>query len=253
MAGLSGEPGAAWMGADRRVEPRRAIEWAAGTGARAVQLDATLDGIRPRQLDRSARRDLAALLRRLELSLSGLDAWIPPEHLVDAARVDRAMDALLMAIEMAQELAGLVGGASRGVVSMALPEGLGDGLREQLAGHAERCGVLIADHRVGAVATEGVALGVDPAAVLLAGGDPATAAARAGMSLATARLSDADVVARAEPGRGRLDVLNYAMSTRVAGYAGPMVVDVRGLRASAQATAVTAWAERLAALPEVGA
>ena len=74
LAGLTPREGVA-------MEPRAAIEWAAGLGYRAVQLDGAAAGVRARDLDRSGRRDLAALLRRLQLGFSGLDLWIPPAAL----------------------------------------------------------------------------------------------------------------------------------------------------------------------------
>src|SRR5690606_13026801 len=70
--------------------PRAPIEAAAKAGFRAVALDASAAGLRPRDLDRSARRDLAALLRRLELAFAGLDLWIPPEHFASPEHADRA-------------------------------------------------------------------------------------------------------------------------------------------------------------------
>jgi len=71
--------------------PRERLETAHALGARAVVLDVTLPGLRPRELDRSARRGLFALLRRLELRLDGVDLPIPPAHFTDPARQDRAI------------------------------------------------------------------------------------------------------------------------------------------------------------------
>ncbi|MEZ6163399.1 MAG: hypothetical protein R3B67_03075 [Phycisphaerales bacterium] len=58
--------------------PRVTIETIATLGHRAVALDVTVPELRPRNLSRSARRDLAALLRKAELELAGLDLWIRP-------------------------------------------------------------------------------------------------------------------------------------------------------------------------------
>ena len=58
------------------------------SGRRARGSAVTLDArrrLRPRD-PTVTRRDLASLLRRLELSYCGLDLWIPPEHFADAAR-----------------------------------------------------------------------------------------------------------------------------------------------------------------------
>ena len=56
---------------------RRALNEIAGRGFTAVQLDATLAGIRPRDLSRTGRKDLTALLMRGGLRLAGLDLFIP--------------------------------------------------------------------------------------------------------------------------------------------------------------------------------
>ncbi|MEM7756072.1 MAG: hypothetical protein AAF297_10600, partial [Planctomycetota bacterium] len=69
---------------------KAAIGAVSAMGARAIQLDATRAGLRPRDLERSARRDLAATMRREELAFSGVDLWIPPHHFVDPDRADRA-------------------------------------------------------------------------------------------------------------------------------------------------------------------
>ena len=58
-----------------------ALERLAAAGVRRVQLSASQVTLRPRELDRSGRRDLLILLRRLELSAGGLDAWVPTARL----------------------------------------------------------------------------------------------------------------------------------------------------------------------------
>jgi sugar phosphate isomerase/epimerase len=229
LAGLSPDPAAPWS-----AGPRAAIEWASRTGFHAVQLDAAAAGVRPRELDRSARRDLAALLRRAQLALSGLDLWIPPEHLVNPAKSERAMEAIVQAVDLAADLARLLDHGERAVVSLVLPAGLPDEARRQLGGHAESRGTRLADHAAPASpapATGPIGIGVDPAAVLLAGQDPAATAARAGSALAAARLSDATMIGRTAPlvAPGRLDLTAYLASVAVAGYTRPLVLDVRGL------------------------
>ncbi len=83
-------------------DARDRIEAARRLGCRAVHLDAML--LKPRDLDRSARRDLAAYLRRAELAVTGWDLIIPAAHWADPARVDRAVAATLAAIDLADEI-----------------------------------------------------------------------------------------------------------------------------------------------------
>jgi sugar phosphate isomerase/epimerase len=233
LAGLSRDATAPWASA------RAAIAWAAEVGCRAVQLDAAAPGIRPRELDRSGRRDLAAFLRRSQLSLSGLDLWIPPEHFTDSARSDRAMEAALAATELAGEVGGLVAGSPPPVLSLSLPEALPAEARAALIARAEAIGARLADHTVrvqesagaGGDADSPLAIGIDPAALLLAGLDPALAVSRGGTRVASARLSDATTIGRTAPGSpgARLDQLAYLVSLSTAGYARPLILDVRGI------------------------
>ena len=96
---------------------REALAWLSASGYRGVQLSATDPATRPRELDRSARRDLAATLARHELACSGLDFLIPSSHYIEPEHQQRAVDALFAAIELAANLRvhlAAVGGA-RGV------------------------------------------------------------------------------------------------------------------------------------------
>ncbi|MFM9996692.1 MAG: sugar phosphate isomerase/epimerase family protein [Phycisphaerales bacterium] len=231
LAGLDREADRPWS-----AGARAAIEWAAELGFRRVQLDATAPGVRPRELDRSGRRDLAALLRRLGLSLSGIDLLIPSADFADPARGELAMSATLGAIEMAAEMATLAGQAGGGRVSIVLPANAREETLAAVRDQASACGVLVADLALPPRETshEGdpIGVGLDPAALLLSGADPAAAASRGGRRIVAARLTDADAAARVAPGSrgGRLDRLAYVAALEAAGYRGPLVLDLRGLK-----------------------
>jgi len=220
-------------------DPRAPLEWAARAGFRGVTLDAAAPGLRPRQLDRSARRDLAALLRRLELSLVGIDLWIPAARYTDAAHADRAVAASFAALDLAADLTTLSGGER--IVSVTLPrDDTAAGVLDSLIAHADSRHATLADHTwppADAPTHDALAVGLDPAAVLLGGDNPAKAAARLGPRLALARLSDATEVARIEPGsrQGRLNDLAYTVALTTVKYARPLVLDTRGLTNPADA------------------
>jgi hypothetical protein len=230
----------------RDVPVREAVALAASLGYRAVQLDATHPEARPRSLDRSGRRDLAALLRRSELELTGLDLWLPPEHLASGADVERASEAVVGAIGLVRELAGLL--PSRTVVSLALPESPHAEAMQAIEAAAEREGVVLANHAW--PAPEAGTVGLDPALVLMAGVSPVKVATTLGSRLASARLSDAGVSGRTPvdaPG-GRLDVSAYAAALAISAPDAPIVADVRYLpdtRAAAR-QALDAWQEAAA-------
>ncbi len=221
-------------------EPRALIEWAKADGIRGVVLDGTLATMRARELDRSARRDLAALLRRLGLTLGGIDLWIPPRHFAEGAFVDRATAAVLGTTELAGELSDLLG-QSRGstTVSLELPGELHQDTVRMLKADLQ---ARVVDHRVGAVPGGPTGVGVDPAAVLMAGSDPADVMMRLAGREPSGRLSDAGSVGRCAVGAGRLDVRGYAMASAAAG-AGRVILDLRGLEDAnaARESALRAW------------
>jgi len=248
LAGLDDSPGLPWAGG-----ARRAIEWAAGLGFGGVRLDAATPGVRARDLDRSARRDLGAHIRRAGLWFGGLDLWIPDKHFADPARVDRAVAAATGAIGLAEELGGLVGPNGGRSVSLTMPKDVEAGALAALSAAAESAGVVLADHAWPASGSPPfIRAGLDPATVLLAGDDPARAASRLGERLAVARLSDADAQGRRPlgDGSGRLDLTAYAVAIATGGAEPQIVVDLRGLTNQGRAAtrALTAWA---GALPEI--
>jgi sugar phosphate isomerase/epimerase len=230
LAGLERRKDAPWgQGA------REAVEWAARLGAGQLVLDATMPGVRPRELDRSGRRDLASLLRRLGVGFAGVDAWIPSGHLIDPVHLDRAMDALDGAVGLCAELSDLCGATGR-VVSIALPEGMSVVVGHRIATTAERAGVVVADHAVKRgveSARHGpiIGAGIDPAAVLAAGLDPLAVIASLKEPVAAARLTDMTAAGRVVAGTrgGRVDVGAYAASVHVNGYRGPLIGDLRNM------------------------
>lgn len=226
------------------TDPRSQIAWAGGAAYRAVQLDGTARGVRPRELDRSGRRDVAALLRRHGLVSSGVDLFIPPDHLIDPAHADRAIAALLGAIELSAELAALTGGTP--VVSTMLPhDPAADTAIHTIAEAAQARGVRIADCAWPPLEQHGpespIAVGIDPATVFLAGDgtddvprDPGAAVSGMRGRLASVRLSDIDAGGRVAPGDGKLDELAYVVAIATSAFRGFLVVDLRGMHRQAE-------------------
>jgi len=224
---------------------RSNIETIAGLGVRAIALDAAIDGLRPRQLSRSARRDLAAILRREQLELSTIDLWIPPQHFTAASASQRAFDATTQALGLAAELAPLVSARSRPIVSLTLPED--ESIRTELAFQAQHLGALIADHSIHSQTPQpspGIGIGIDPVFYLADARSPAKGVTSAGDALASARLSDTNAIGRCPinaPG-AKLDLAAYAGALIVSGQ--PWVtLDLRDLPEpfSAARTAIDAW------------
>ena len=216
------------------VTPRLAFDRLREMGFRFVQLSAAQPGLRPRELDGSARRDLAATLRRKELGVSGLDAWIPAGHFIDAATVDRAAAAMIDAIDLAADL-------GRCPVSVLLPPAEEDEPDADLApvigsliDHAQHVGVELVDHALPVAQRGGMPVGIDPAAWLAAGEDPSSGIAAHAGKLISIRLCDLLTSGLRGPvgdrQEGRLDVTAYRVAVNIAGFTRPVVVDARQWR-----------------------
>jgi len=203
-----------------RHDPRQALKLIAEHGFRHVQLSAMIPQMRPRDLDRSARRDLAARLRRLELTPTGLDLWIPESHFHDPAHVDRALAAVLQAIDLAADLGRLT-------LSLSITHESAEQVVPTIRDRADTVGVRIANF---AQPAEPFGIGIDPAACLTRDENPATVALTAG-TIAAARFSDVDADhIPVVHGTGRLDIGEYQIALITAGYEQPVVLDLHRLQ-----------------------
>lgn len=234
LAGLALRAGAPW-GADARS----ALGWACAAGAQAVQIDATMPGLRPRELDASARRDIRALARRHGVTIAGVDLFIPSNHFTDSSHVDRAMHAVRAALELARDLAE---DASSAVVATQLPEAISPAALADLRAIAHAARACLADCAwptcVKASAPPGeLGLGIDPAAIFASSQDLLTTIATLPHPPLHARLSDIAAAVRVEAGKGRLDIMAYHVTLATKGFASPLVIDLRSLRDQAAALA----------------
>lgn len=186
--------------------------------------------MRPSDLGASGRRDLVGYLARSSMALSGLDLWIPVEAFLDHARIERAVDTTIEAIDLAADL-------HRCPVSLLLPDpgdGQVDAAIELIKARAMQQGVQLADHRIGAEGDDAVhGLGIDPASILAAGGDPASEVFVVGHRLSSARLSDLSAggtrVAPAAGSDGRLDLVSFKVALALRPWDSFVVADLRQL------------------------
>ncbi|MEM9345645.1 MAG: hypothetical protein AAGB26_03405 [Planctomycetota bacterium] len=232
--------------------PRRVLALIAEQGFASVQLDATLPGLRPRELDISARRDLLATAMRSGLTIAGIDFFIPAEHYSDPQFVDRAAEAAAGACSLAGDL-------GRVPVSLNLPLGQsGPELTQALIDTADEQGVTLAIHDESSLdglkhwladhAPPHAGVGLDPAALLIRDQDPSEAVQAMADAVRVARLSDASK-GQADGGRqavgaGSLAVMAYRVSVDLTpNRIGPVVLDGRGLASPMQAmrTAKAVW------------
>lgn len=242
------------LGPDAGV--RDAIELASRLGFEAITIDAADKQTRPRLLDRSARRDLAAAMRRAELTSAGVELWLPPAHLDDPARADHAVSAMIAAIELAAELAALTHGqpcfvtavrnARDGTITPAAREAL-----QFITARASALGVEIGEAGWPAIESDaGSPLGValDPAAIIAHGDDPVTALARLHSDglLRAIRLNDLGRTGRVPPGSeaGRLDTEALIISAAALGLRQFMALDLAGIDPERQQPAAESIARR---------
>lgn len=211
---------------------REALRWLSALGYRAAQLSATDPATRPRDLDQSARRDLAATLARHELACSGLDLFIPPAHFTAPEHAARAFDAAVLAIGLAADL-------GRVPVVLPLEADAPSDLVSALATEASRHGVRLLVPLSGGADADAPAFAAAPpfarlldcAAALGAGAAPQTLAAGLGSQVGGIRLVDLWRSGMrgpiCEPRESRLD----ALALRIALELGPSgvtpVVDAR--------------------------
>ena len=199
--------------------------------------------MRGRELDRSARRDVAAILKRNGLGFSGIDLWVPAQHFEDPGKVDRALEAVADACGLAAELARLVE-ASKVCVSVTLPEKPSASLVDAVVRPALSAGVRIADHnRRERELPVVLAMGFDPSPYLMSGKDPLDAATYLIQGVIDARLTDATKLGRCAVGHGDLDVTAYKGLLETLGVMPFVTVDVRQMPLAEKAVfaAVEAW------------
>jgi len=213
---------------------RTAVRSLAAAGFTSVQLDAALSGIRPRELNRRARKDLLAMVHREGVSLAGLDLPIPPDHFNDPVHVDRAVTAVTGAIELAADLGRLP-------LSITLPTAqLDDDILSALAQCADAHDVALSVHDeadvpalqswIEQVDLPCVGAAIDPAIALAQKIDPAAWVLQLGRHLRVARLSDWSLPDRQIVGQGDLRVSEYRIAMDLAASRrGPVVLDLRGM------------------------
>ncbi len=177
-------------------------------------------------------------MRRSQLTLSGVDLWIPPVHYLDSARADHAMAAACDSIAFAAEMATLAGGSA--TLSLTLPEKPEPraAIVETLSERCLRAGARIADYTSpdapSADPASPIGVGIDPASLMLAGaGASESELIRLGPRVFAVRLTDRAPRGgeRVAPGDGRLDLLAYliALSTLPNASALPLVLDLEGV------------------------
>lgn len=232
--------------AARGLEERARMVREIGIGR--VTVSAAEVGARPRELNRSARRDVAAQLRRGGVSCVGVELWVPQKHFDDGVNEQRAVDALCEAAGYASELGELTGG--EGALHTSLPCSVDESGTAVMHGgaravmeHGSSLGVRVVDHGgfgVSAVGAEtGCRVGLDCGLSLMRGEEPRDVMLAHTDRLGAVRVSDAVSGNRVRVGSGELDLLDLVISWTTLQEKPWLVVDLRGLDDAASALGVT--------------
>ncbi|MEE2681331.1 MAG: hypothetical protein VX641_03060 [Planctomycetota bacterium] len=233
-------------------DPRAGLELASRLGFRRVTLSAAQPGLRPRDLDRSARRGLQAELRRLELACDAIDLFIPPEHFTQASTIDRALDAVSGAVQLASDL------GAGGVFLRLPPEDPEEPMLEatiELTRLAQGSPVRLLDVGLNGRALRtleagnatALGIGIDTAAWLADHRDPLEGLVAHGALVGGLRLVDLDETgSRTPPERGgRLDLDSLQRALALETSPRSVVLDARGWAEpqTGAVQALTAWRE----------
>lgn len=209
--------------ADLGSNLRQVLDAMRELGLASVQLCASgPNGLRPREFDASAVRDLVATLSRLELQAAGIDLWIPPDHYSSPAHVDRAISAVCDACR----LMGMLGGGFV-VIDCPSPHPENATMRACLDAASRHGAVLATRCRQPEDPPEGCVPCVDPADWIAAGRDPVTGASDGASAV---RLSETVGGIRVPGGTGgTFDLQAYRIACEIAAPQRPVATDLRGL------------------------
>ncbi len=178
----------------------------------------------------------------MELTLTGLDLPIPPNHFSDPSFQDRAVAAVAAACDFLAQTAGLVETILQIFISIPNPAGPAALAAGQ---HARAAGVtLVNTVRPLPEMPEGFAAGIDLAAELDAGNDPLESIA-ATPDLAAIRLGDSSAAGRCALGAGRLDLAGAYAVIETTARGASLVIDPRGAGdpLGVATASLTAWAD----------
>ena len=225
------------LGADEPdIETRCRLVRGAGVGA--VTVWAAEPGMRPRSLSRSARRDVAARLRRAGVRCVGVELWVPRQHFDEPGRVDGAVEALVSCVSFATELAELTDGSAALHTSLPMSDGWLHPAASTVVDAALGDGVAVIDHGELGVSdageNAGVRAGVDAAACVLRGEDPGDVVLANASRVASVRVGDAVGNARVRLGRGELDLTGLVIAWSPVASKPGLVIDLRGVDSPAE-------------------
>lgn len=230
--------------ADLRLPLKEAIEAAAEMDFRHVEVSAAEGPARPEELSASGRRHLAQTVRGRGLGFASLTADYAGLKLADPTRTQERIDRTTMVLTLARDMAvPVVTSAMGALIDPAAGEAL-SGVNEalaELADRADRLKTILALRpamddpvRFAALIREincpFLQIGVDPAAMTMAGADPFKLLTALPDRVMRAYLRDGLAGAPDRPGQetrlgeGEVDLVGFKLLLDASGYQGPLIL-----------------------------
>jgi len=229
--------------ADLRLAVKDAIRTAAALEFSAVELPTTGE-LAPEHLSGSGRRHLGQFVRGFGLDLSALVADIPGTRLTDSRTVDERVQRTCRIIELARDLHAPVVTASAGALThpeTGEPSALAMEALRRIGEAADAQGVVYAlrpsqdsgerlQRVLDALRCPCLQIGIDPAAMVMAGADPLAAIERVADHIRLFHLRDGLAGLAERPGRetrigeGEIDLVGLMTVLDAAQYRGPYIL-----------------------------
>ncbi len=218
---------------------QRALDDVSDAELRFVQLSAAQPGMRPRELDGRARKDLIAALHRSGLMISGVDLFVPQRDWLDNQKIDRVVASVLASIAFAADI-------GRVPLCLSFPyRSIAKDVLDSVLTAADSHGVTLAIHGesdpqefdlwLECHDENFIRAAIDPATVLATDHDLNAMTAGLAGRLTVARLDDyaersvTDTGGRCNVGDGSLDVTSYRVALSLATRLRHIVVELRDL------------------------
>lgn len=229
--------------ADLALPVKEGLRVASELGFSVVELPTVEGDLAPEHLSRTGRRHLQRVLEACGLSCAALRADIPHTRLTDASTVGEGLERTARILELAADLGVKVVTASVGALThpeTGEPAPLALEALAQLAASADACGTIYAirpsqdaagrlQSLLKQIDCPSLQLCVDPAALVMAGHNPAAVVEKLHDSIALAHARDATVGRLGQSGHetllgeGEVDLIGFWAMLSAAGYAGPHI------------------------------
>lgn len=229
---------------DLPLDPKRAMRWAAEHAFSCVELSTVAGELAPDNLSHSGRRHLARMIAGYGLKLSALVADVPGARLTEPSSAERCTLITEQILRLARSMDVAIVTAS--VPSLSDPSGeqpslqtldvlarvgdIADGLGVNFALRPARDSAEQVVAALDRIACPSLKIGIDPAAMVMAGMNPLSLIERAPERIVLAHVRDA-TVGRGENaghetrlGEGEVDLIGFFQALRDIDFPGPLIV-----------------------------